>query len=95
VKNADGSQGFYLRKGLLRQPRANVVLDMRGVSCPGPIVEAKKVLYGMQSGEVLKLVSNCPGVKDDITGWAQATGMTLLNAVEVGAGDYEFYIARA
>jgi len=94
LKNADGSQGFYLRKGQLRQPRANAVLDMRGASCPGPIVEARKVLAGMQPGEVLKLVSNCPGVKGDIAGWAMATGMTLLNVVEVGAGDYEFYIAR-
>ncbi len=94
VKNPDGSQSFFMKKGQSRQPRANAVLDMRGASCPGPIVEAKKVLSGMQRGEVLKLISNCPGVKGDISGWAQATGMTVLETIEMGAGDYEFYIAR-
>ncbi len=45
---------------------AHVRLDLRGVSCPGPIVEARQLLKGMRSGEVLKLVSDCPGVRDDI-----------------------------
>ncbi|MGE5471995.1 MAG: sulfurtransferase TusA family protein [Bacteroidota bacterium] len=94
VRHADGSQGFFLRKGRSRQPRAHAVLDMRGAVCPGPIVEARKLLSAMQPGEVLKLISNCPGVKDDIDGWALATGMTLLDAVETGSDTYEFYISR-
>ena len=72
----------------------NVTLDIRGAVCPGPIVEAKKLLNGMQSGEILKLVSDCPGVQSDIEGWAAATGITLLENIEVSASTHEFYIRK-
>ena len=48
----------------------------------------------MRAGETLKLVSNCPGVHDDIVDWVKATGFTLLGAEEIGAGEFEFYIRK-
>lgn len=90
-----GGTGYYIQKGQGRAFKANVALDIRGVACPGPIVEAKKLLNGMKSGEILKLVSNCPGTQADITSWASATGMKLLDTVKVTAEDYEFYIQKA
>ena len=93
-KQADGSTGYYIQKGKAHAHKANVLLDIRGVVCPGPIVEAKKLLNGMNTGEVLQLVSNCPGVRSDITGWAEATGMKILDTVEIAAGEYEFYIQK-
>jgi TusA-related sulfurtransferase len=93
-KRTDGGTGYYIIKGQGERHKTSVTLDIRGVVCPGPIVEAKKLLNGMKSGEVLKLVSNCPGIKSDITGWAVATGMKLLDALEISAGEYEFYIQK-
>lgn len=93
-KRADGGSGYYIQKGRGVQHKVNVLLDIRGVVCPGPIVEAKKLLNGMNSGEVLKLVSNCPGINSDIAGWASATGMTLLDTIEVATGEFEFYIRK-
>lgn len=93
-KSADGGVSYYIQKGISAGPKANVTLDIRGAVCPGPIVEAKKLLNGMQSGEVLKLVSDCPGVQTDIGGWASATGMTLLESIDSGAGIHEFYIRK-
>lgn len=93
-KQADGGTGYYIQKGKGHAHKANVLLDIRGVVCPGPIVEAKKLLNGMGSGEVLQLISNCPGVRSDITGWAEATGMKILDTVEIAAGEYEFYIQK-
>jgi TusA-related sulfurtransferase len=93
-KNPDGSSSYYIQKGKGAQHKANVLLDIRGVVCPGPIVEAKKLLNGMKSGEVLKLVSNCPGINTDIEGWASATGMTLLDTVEIASGEFEFFIRK-
>jgi len=75
-------------------PAAQVMLDMRGVSCPGPIVQAKKLLEGMQAGEVLRLVSDCPGSADDITSWAKAGAADLLFSHESGRGIHEFYLRR-
>lgn len=90
----EGGRGFYIRKGKSTHPSANAVLDMRGVSCPGPIVEAKHLINGMRGGEVLKLISNCPGVRSDIAGWVGATGLKLMDMIETAPGEYEFYIGK-
>jgi TusA-related sulfurtransferase len=57
---------------------------MRGVSCPGPILEARKLLDGMKAGEVLQLVSDCPGSADDVVSWAKAGAAELLFSHETG-----------
>lgn len=93
-KMPDGGTGYHIQKGQGHTHNANVTLDIRGAVCPGPIVEAKKLLDGMQAGEVLKLVSDCPGVQSDIGGWASATGMSLLESIEAGSGVFEFYIRK-
>lgn len=93
-KLPDGGTGYYILKGKGHPFKANVLLDIRGVLCPGPIVEAKKLLNGMQSGEILKLTSNCPGIRSDIDGWAKATGMTILESVEIAPGEYDFFIRK-
>jgi tRNA 2-thiouridine synthesizing protein A len=92
----DGGVGYYIQKGesAKKFPVPNVALDICGATCPGPIVEAKKLLNGMQSGEVLKLTSDCPGVPADIGSWATATGMTLLDTVEISTGVHDFYIRK-
>ncbi len=90
----DGGTGYYIKKGPGPAHRPNVILDIRGVLCPGPIVEAKKLLNGMSQGEILKLVSNCPGIRSDIVGWAEQTGVRILDTVEVSAGDYEFFLQK-
>ena len=73
---------------------ANATLDIRGVSCPGPILEAKKLLEGMQAGEILRLVSNCPGSPDDVNSWVKSTRLELRAMQEVPPGTYEFYIRK-
>jgi TusA-related sulfurtransferase len=93
-KLADGASAYYIRKGSARAPQAQATLDMRGVACPGPIVEAKKLLNGMKGGETLRLISNCPGVRDDILGWSKATKLELLATVETAPGDHEFYLRK-
>jgi len=90
----DGGTGYYIMKGKGASHKANVILDIRGVLCPGPIVEAKKLLNGMNSGEILKLVSNCPGIRSDIVGWADMTHTKILSTAEVSAGEYEFFLQK-
>ena len=89
-----GATGYYVRKGRSGQVAAHVRLDMRGVSCPGPIVEARQLLKGMKPGEVLKLVSDCPGARDDIASWAEATHLEVVSTVGSGAGAIEFFLRK-
>jgi TusA-related sulfurtransferase len=93
-RRPDGSHGFYIQKGRTSRHSANAVLDLRGVVCPGPIVEAKKLLGSMRSGETLKLISNCPGIGADVAEWVKVTGFRLLETDEIGPGEFEFYIGK-
>lgn len=96
VRQADGKSAYTLRKagGASTTPIAHVTLDMRGVSCPGPIVEAKKLLDGMKPNEVLQLVSDCPGSMDDIEAWSRAAAVELLASLPVARNAYEFYLRK-
>lgn len=87
---------YTIKRGASGAERAtaNVTLDIRGVSCPGPIIEAKKLLDGMQAGETLRLVSNCPGTPDDVNSWVRSTGLKLVAKQEVAPGTYEFFIRK-
>ena len=90
----EGGTGFYIRKGKARRVSPNAVLDMRGAICPGPIVEAKRLLNGMQKGEVLQLASNCAGIRADVMSWIDATGLELADARETAPGEYLFHIRK-
>jgi len=96
-KQADGKTAYLIQRagGAAATPVAHVTLDMRGVSCPGPIVQAKKLLEGMKPGEVLQLVSDCPGSADDIAAWARAGAAELLFSHETGRGIHEFFLRRS
>jgi TusA-related sulfurtransferase len=90
----EGGHAYYIRRGRVHHATPNAVLDMRGVVCPGPLVEAKRLLQSMQSGETLQLVSNCPGISDDIADWVKATGFRLVETNEIGPGEFEFCIGK-
>jgi len=95
VRLGDNKTGYYIQKGkAAAHPRPNAVLDIRGVVCPGPIIEAKKLLDAMQSGEVLQLISNCPGSPADVKAWVKTTSLELAGMHESARGEYEFYIRK-
>lgn len=96
VKQSDGKTAYTLRRagGASTTPIAHVTLDMRGVSCPGPIVEAKRLLDGMKVGEVLQLVSDCPGSVSDIESWSRAAAVELLASLPMARNATEFYLRK-
>lgn len=53
-------------------------LDARGLTCPLPILKAKKALSDMQSGEALKVLATDPGSVRDFQAFARQTGNDLL-----------------
>ena len=53
-------------------------IDARGLTCPLPILRAKKALSDMLSGEVLKVLSTDPGSVRDFQAFARQTGNDLL-----------------
>ena len=59
-------------------------LDTRGLNCPLPILKAKKALTGMQSGQLLKVISTDQGSLRDFAAFAKQTGNDLLEQQTVG-----------
>ena len=58
-------------------------LDAKGLSCPLPILRAKKALAELTTGQVLKIVATDPGSIRDFRAFAKQTGNELLAQEEV------------
>lgn len=68
-------------------------VDARGLSCPLPILRAKKALATLQSGQVLRVEATDPGSNQDFSAFARQTGNALL--AQVDDGDVTvFYLRR-
>jgi tRNA 2-thiouridine synthesizing protein A len=93
-EDASGNAEYYIRKGKRMPISADVTLDLKGMVCPGPVIEAKKILGAMQAEEVMKLVSTCQAARDEVKTWCGASGSTLLDTLEVDPGVWEFYIRK-
>ncbi|MCP5265993.1 MAG: sulfurtransferase TusA family protein [Burkholderiaceae bacterium] len=89
--------GYYIRRGgaAAAEPEAALSLDMRGSVCPAPIIEARRMLMEQPAGTTLKLVSDCPGARSDVEGWARMTEIDLLQVRELGPHEWAFYLRRA
>ncbi|HUN91172.1 MAG TPA: sulfurtransferase TusA family protein [Burkholderiaceae bacterium] len=68
-------------------------IDTRGLTCPLPILRAKKALADLASGDILKVVSTDPGSMRDFKAFAKQTGNELL-AQEAAAGEFIHYLKR-
>lgn len=66
------------------------VVDARGSACPGPLLEAKKAIGKVKVGEVLEILSNDSGTKNDIPVWAQKVGHEYLGHLSANGYDRIF-----
>jgi TusA-related sulfurtransferase len=72
---------------------ASQALDVKGLSCPLPILRAKKMLSSMTSGETLEVLATDGGAWDDFEYFCQHSGHALLQRDETD-GVYRFLIRR-
>ena len=68
-------------------------LDARGLSCPLPILKAKKALAELASGEVLRIVATDTGSVRDFQAFAKQTGNALLAHTTLN-GEFTFWLRR-
>lgn len=54
-------------------------IDAVGLYCPMPIVKLKLGLEETNTDEIIELLSDDPGVEEDLVQWCYATGNTLLS----------------
>ena len=68
-------------------------VDARGKNCPLPILEIRKVLKGMRTGEVVQMLTTDPGSLNDVEAFCNQTGNDLLSR-ETQDGEYIFMVRK-
>lgn len=69
-------------------------LDVKGQSCPMPVVKTKAAIDDLDEGDVLEVVATDSGSMSDLDGWASGTdGVDLLGQVE-DDDTYRHYVQK-
>lgn len=72
--------------------KADQSLDCIGLYCPMPIVRTAERIKRMKIGEVLEVVADDKGIKEDMPAWCELTGHKFLG-VE-GDGEIRSYVQK-
>jgi tRNA 2-thiouridine synthesizing protein A len=70
-----------------------VTLDLKGMSCPIPIVKTAKAVKELQPGELIEALATDPGSVADFAAWSRSTGNELVEQSEQD-GVYRFVIRK-
>ena len=57
-------------------------IDARGTACPGPLLEAKKAIGTIASGDIMEIYSADEGTKQDIPKWCTKQCHEYLGSVD-------------
>lgn len=72
----------------------NKEFDASGETCPGPVISAKKVLAGMASGQILRVIATDPSSVHDMATLAEHSGHALMKQVNEDS-KFVFYLRKA
>ena len=61
--------------------KADKVVDARGTSCPGPLLDTKIAITTIPMGGIVETMSSDEGSKADIPVWAKSTGQEFLGVI--------------
>ena len=82
----------------MSEHEADHTLDVKGESCPMPVVKTKQKIDTLAEGDVLEVLATDKGSMSDIKGWAAGTdGVELLSQSEEDDGGetvYRHYVRR-
>lgn len=74
--------------------KVDKVLDARGLTCPMPVIKARKAIKEIALRQVLEVQATDKGSLKDFEAWARQTGNELLDSSEQ-SGVYVFHIRKA
>ena len=61
-------------------------LDVTGTLCPLPILLAAREMRKLQTGDLLEILGDDPGIREDMPVWCERAGHRLLELKEEEAG---------
>jgi len=69
------------------------VVDARGTSCPGPLMEAKKAIGIIKEGQIMELLSADEATKVDVPKWCKKQGHEYLGTIDE-SGFFKIYLKK-
>jgi tRNA 2-thiouridine synthesizing protein A len=73
--------------------KADKSVDCVGLYCPMPIVKTAQQIKQMKVGEVLEVVADDKGIKQDMPAWCKTTGNECLG-MEESKGEIKVYVKK-
>jgi tRNA 2-thiouridine synthesizing protein A len=70
-----------------------ISLDLKGLSCPIPIVKTAIAMKRLGPGQLVEVFATDPGSVPDFKAWSKTTGNPLLENMEEG-GVYRFILKK-
>ena len=74
--------------------KADATLDCVGLYCPMPIYHAANRIRELEVGQVLEVLADDEGIKEDMPAWCKTTGNELLG-IEEETGQYRLYVRKS
>jgi tRNA 2-thiouridine synthesizing protein A len=74
--------------------KADATLDCIGLYCPMPVYNTAKKIKELKPGQVLEVLADDEGIKEDMPAWCRTTGNELLG-IEEENGEYKAYVRKA
>lgn len=63
---------------------SDITLDCIGLNCPMPIVKTSQKMKELSSGQILEVLADDEGIKEDMPAWCNTTGNEFLGVEEEG-----------
>lgn len=70
-------------------------LDTFGQVCPFPLVEAKKAIAGLESGDALQIDFDCTQATDSIPVWAAQEGHAVTDFRQLDDASWSIMVQKA
>ncbi|MBZ0156729.1 MAG: sulfurtransferase TusA family protein [Alphaproteobacteria bacterium] len=77
----------------MHKSEASIVLDVKGLHCPMPVLRTKKAIDSLGTEQVLQVIATDPASKADIPALLGRLGHELLELREEG-GEFSFLIKK-
>jgi tRNA 2-thiouridine synthesizing protein A len=68
-------------------------LDLKGFSCPIPIVRTAQAMKALASGDLLEVLATDPGSVPDFIAWSKSTGNEITERTDED-GVYRFVLRK-
>jgi TusA-related sulfurtransferase len=73
--------------------KADQTLDCMGLYCPMPIYKTAQKIKELKPGEVLEIVADDTGIKQDMPAWCRTTGNECVS-IEEKDGEFHVFVRK-